>query len=144
VTMPRFPALFLAQVPGLDPTPYTAWGVLGLLAIGFLVALGMIWRLVVRNSAERDTSSKQMMDFLDRNRIENNAALQGVAKTVADSNDKMSTAFNRQSRLLDELLIRNRAIDRIDRLREGGSPVSSDEIRRIVREEILDRDSTRA
>ena len=130
-------------MPGVDPTPFTAWGVLGLLGVVIIVLVGVIWKLFIRQSSSQEVRDKTLMDFVDRHRSETTRAMQDVATTVASSHDKMSQAFARQSRALDEVLLTGRVLDQVEKMRlRSGVPLTPEEIDRIVRSVLHERAST--
>src|SRR4051812_31784712 len=69
-------------MPGLDPTPYSAWGVLGILAVVILVLIGIQWRLFNRQDQRSESQIKAFMDFMDRHRAETTSALSGMANAL--------------------------------------------------------------
>jgi hypothetical protein len=142
--------LIILQVPGIDPTPFTAWGVLGLLGVVIIVLVGVIWKLFVRQSSSQETRDKVLMDFVDRHRLETTVAMKEVATTVAQSQDRtassiiqsqdrMAQAFARQSRALDEVLLTSRVLDQIEKMKLRGLPLTAEEIDRVVRSVMHER-----
>lgn len=130
-------------MPGLDPTPYTAWGVLGLLGIALIVMLGVVWKLITQQTANMKTRDELIMGFVDRHRGETTKAMADVAGTVAQSNDRLTVAFNRQSRALSEILLANRVLDRVESMRKAGVVLTQPEIDSIVRAAAHEMSSTR-
>lgn len=142
---------------GIDPTPYTAWGVLGLLGLVVLFGVAIVWRLFVvqtRFMEDRDTrliaQFGVMQQFVGEHRKEFSASLEAVtnrqsatieqvATTVQRSNERLARAFDRQSRALDEVLIADRALNRIAALQTAGAAVSQSDVESIVREVIRQR-----
>jgi len=118
---------------------------LGLLGIVVLILTGIIWRLFGKQTSTMEVRDKLIMDFVNGHRSETTKSLEGVAKavsesyeksskTVSDSYDKMSVNFARQARALNEILLANRVLDRIEKMRgAGNTPMSSSEIESIVR-----------
>lgn len=134
----------------LDPTPFTQWGVLGILAFVIVVMGGLIWKLFVKQG-ERD---QVLMNFVDKHRLETTVAMQGVANTVASSHDKLATAvttshselkvtIDHHTRMLDEILMANRVLEQIERLLERlkskGIDLTREEVENIVRTIIHER-----
>lgn len=128
-----------AQLPGVDPTPFTAWGVLGLLGLVIVVLMAVLWKIVTRQSSSMETRDKILMEFVDRHRGETTAAMTQVAATVSASHDKMTAAFSRQARALDEVLMTNRVLDQIDKMKTRGVNLTTEEIDRIVRSVLHER-----
>lgn len=122
-------------MPGtaLDPTPFTAWGVLGLLGLVVIALIGVIWKLFVKQTQSAEVRDKVLMDFVNAHRGETTAAMQGVAQTVANSHDKMTVAFNRQAQLLDQMLYANRVLEKVESMRSRGVEITPDQIATIVR-----------
>lgn len=130
-------------MPGLDPTPFTAWGVLGLLGVVILILVGVIWKLFVRQSSSQEVRDKTLMDFVDRHRSETTNAMERVATTVSNSHDKMTQAFARQARALDEVLLTNRVLDQLEKMKLRGVTLSSDEVDKVVRSVMHERSGAR-
>lgn len=117
----------------LDPTPFTAWGVMGILAF-VIVVMGMVlYRLFVRQTSSMEIRDKVLMDFVDRHRGETSAVLEKVASTVADSYHEMKSSMQRQTRVLDELIMSQRVLDQIEKLKRAGSPLTQQEVDLIIR-----------
>lgn len=128
---------------GLDPTPWTAWGVLGLLGIVVLVLMGVIWKLFLRQTSTMEARDQILMNFVDKHRGETTIAMQAVATTVSASHEKMVQAFGRQARALDEVLLTNRVLDKVETMRARGTTLSGEEIERVVRTVIHERSQQR-
>lgn len=124
---------------GLDPTPWTAWGVLGLLGIVVLVLMGVIWKLFLRQTSTMEVRDQILMTFVDKHRGETTQAMQNVANTVSLSHEKMAQAFGRQARALDEVLLTNRVLDKVETMRNRGTVLSAEEIERVIRTIIHER-----
>lgn len=56
----------------------------------------------------------------------------------------MVQAFGRQARSLDEVLLSNRVLDRLETMKQRGVVLSPEEVDRVVRSLIHERSSTRA
>jgi len=138
---------------GLDPTPYTAWGVLGLLGVVILVGLGIIWRLFVVQTRFMESRDSRLMSFVDTHRQQFAQALadivheqsQALAKMAA-ANDKSMAGFtralNRQARGFDEVLLADRAYNKLASLHAAGVTISHGEIEGVIREIIRQRSDT--
>jgi len=125
--------LVLQSPVGLDPTPWSAWGVLGLLGLIVIALMGIIWRLFNKQTSTMEVRDKLIMDFVNTHRSETTRSMQDVAKTVSDSYDKMSVNFSRQARALNEILLANRVLDRIEKMKASGAVMTPAEIESLVR-----------
>lgn len=130
-------------MPGVDPTPWTAWGVLGLLGLTVAVLLGIIWRLSVHQSAAMKANTDTLISFVNTHRGETATVLTGIkndtvsalaqlGQVLATSNDRMVAAFGKQARALDQVLLSNRILDKIEQMKNRGTNLSEKEIERIV------------
>lgn len=127
---------------GIDPTPFTAWGVLGLLAVVVFVLIGIIWKLFNKSTAAIESQTNTLMGFVDKQRSETAKTLNEITDKVALSQDRMTSAFAKMARTLDELVLLERIYDRATK-RAGGTPLTEEEIEKIVRRvRSGDRDST--
>jgi len=130
-------------MPGIDPTPFTAWGVLGLLGVVIVVLVLVILKLFTKQTSTMEVRDRLIMDFVNVHRGETTTAMQGVAATVAASYDKMAAAFGRQARSLDEVLLSNRVLDRLEAMKQRGVALTPEEVDRVVRSLIHERSSAR-
>lgn len=127
---------------GLDPTPFTAWGVLGLLGVVVLVLVGIIWKLFNKSTAAIESQTQTMMGFVEKHRTETSKALGELTDKIVLSQDRMTNAFTKMGKELNELVLLERIYDRAAK-RAGNSPLSEEEIEKIVRRvRSGDRDST--
>jgi len=144
----------IAQMPGLDPTPYTAWGVLGLLGVSLIVMLGVVWKLITQQTANMKTRDELIMNFVDRHRSETTKTLAEVANTIAASgerqaaaatasNEKIGAILTRHTRMLDEVLMSNRVLDKISAMKQSGVTMSQAEIETLVRTIMHERSTAR-
>lgn len=126
--------LYLASdiMTGVDPTPYTAWGVLGLLGFAFIALILIVYRLFSRQTSSMENISSSFMEFVDRHRSETLTGMQRIGDMVGQSNEKMVAAFNRQARALDEVLMVNRLMDQIVDAKKQGISLTPQEMQRIV------------
>lgn len=131
--------LILQSGIGLDPTPFTAWGVLGLLGLVIVVLVGVIFKLFVRQSSSMDARDKILMEFVDRHRGETTAAMNQLGQLVGQSHDKMVAAFAKQARALDEVLISNRVLDQIEKMKQRGTTLDDTTIEKVVRSVLHER-----
>lgn len=129
---------------GLDPTPWTAWGVLGLLGLVVVVLMGVIWKLFLKQTSTMEARDQILMNFVDKHRGETTQAMKEVATTVSLSHQKMVEAFGRQARALDEVLLTNRVLDKVETMRARGTQLTAEEIERVVRTVIHERSQQRA
>lgn len=130
---------------GIDPTPFTAWGVLGLLAIVLFVFLGITWKLFNKSTASMESQTKILIDFVNTHRTETNKALEGLADKsnlslsnvtdkVVTSQDRMTSAFAKVARAIDELVMIERVLDKASKkISTGGVSLTEDDIEKIVR-----------
>lgn len=123
----------------IDPQPFTQWGVLGLLGLVIIVLLGVVFKLFNSQAKNMEDRDKIIMDFVDRHRGETTTAMKDVAGVVASSNDRMAQAFARQSRALDEVLLTNRVLDQVEKKKTRGTPLTDDDIERVVRTVLHER-----
>ena len=127
---------------GIDPTPFTAWGVLGLLALVIIVLIGIIWKLFNKSTAAIESQTNTLMGFGDKQRGETAKTLTEITDKVTSSQDRMTSAFAKMARNLDELVMLERIYDRAAK-RAGSTPLTEEEIEKIVRRvRSGDRDST--
>lgn len=141
-------------VIGIDPTPFTAWGVLGLLVVVVLILMGIIWKLFDKSSTAIASQTEQLMEFVDKHRGETSKTLQEIiasmvaaqresSEKVATSQDKMTSAFSKVARTLDELVLLERIYDRAAKRASGATPLTEEEIDKIVRRvRSSDKDAT--
>lgn len=138
----------------IDPTPFTAWGVLGLLVVVVLILMGIIWKLFDKSSTAIASQTTTLMDFVDKHRGETSkliteissgfvASQRDTADKVASSQDRMTSAFAKMARTLDELVLLERIYDRATKRAAGTAPLTEDEIDKIVRRvRANDKDAT--
>lgn len=131
------------QIAGIDPTPFTAWGVLGLLGLVIIVLVGVIWKLFVRQSSSMEIRDKTLMDFVNIHRGETTAALMKIGDMVVSSNDRVVAAFAKQARALDEVLLSSRVLDQIEKLKQRGTTLDDTTIEKIVRSVLHERSAAR-
>lgn len=120
----------------IDPTPWSAWGVLGLLGLAFIVLVGIVWKLFMRTTFTLESQTKTVMDFVNVHRSETTRAMEGVASTVSTSYEKMATQLGRNTRALQEMLLLHRFTELLQRTKSNAAPgtqLSEDEIARIFR-----------
>lgn len=137
--------LMIVSQIGIDPTPWTAWGVLGLLGLAFVVFLGILWKLFTASTSAMAAQGQTIMDFVNLHRTEttkalneisdkHSQALAGVTDKVVISQDRMTSAFAKVARAIDELVLLERIYDRVSkRPSTDTKPLTDDEIERIVR-----------
>lgn len=148
----------LAQI-GIDPTPFTSWGVLGLLGLAFLACVGLVWRLVVKGTEAHATQNKIVMDFVSAHRTEFSKTsednrkefarlLEQIGESVRTSNKELTIAFNRQSTMLDRVLLQRSVLSEIRELHAQGKSIDTDTIERAIEKVLMrhtnDLDRTRA
>lgn len=145
---------FLQSPLGIDPTPFTAWGVLGLLGLVIIVLVGVIWKLFVRQSSSMEIRDKTLMDFVNVHRGETTKALdklggdttQALGKMsdmMVSSNDRVIAAFAKQARALDEVLLASRVLDQIEKMKARGTALDDTMIEKIVRSVLHERSAAR-
>lgn len=132
----------VAQI-GLDPTPFTAWGVLGLLGMMLVVLAGILWKLFGKQTAFMEQNTKTLIDFVNEHRGETSATLNTIMTTMTVSHDKMTDAFVKQARVLDEVLLTNRIFEQVKRAKQEGINLDDTVIERIVRTVTQERGGTR-
>lgn len=133
---------WVAQI-GLDPTPFTAWGVLGLLGMMLVVLAGILWKLFGKQTAFMEQNTKTLIDFVNEHRGETSASLDKIVTTISASHDKMTDAFVKQARVLDEVLLTNRIFEQVKRAKQEGITLDDTVIERIVRTVTQERSSNR-
>ena len=148
-------AILLLQSPlGIDPTPFTAWGVLGLLGVVIIVLVGVIWKLFTKQSSSMEVRDKILMDFVNVHRSETTAALEKLglgsaaslrelSAVITSSNDRVVAAFAKQARALDEVLLAARVLDQIEKMKARGTNLDDTTIEKIVRSVLHERSATR-
>lgn len=139
---------------GIDPTPFTAWGVLGLLVVVVLILMGIIWKLFDKSSTAIASQTTTLMEFVDKHRGETSRVLSEIsagfvksqsdtAEKVSASQDRMTSAFAKMARTLDELVLLERIYDRATKRAAGATPLTDEEIDKIVRRvRANDKDAT--
>lgn len=134
---------YVVSQVGIDPTPWTAWGVLGLLGLVVIVLVGILWKLFNTSTAAMETQAKTIMNFVDVHRSEtnralsdvtdkSNKALESITDKMVSSQDRMTGAFSKVARVIDELVLLERIYDRASK-RPAGTPLTDDEVEKIVR-----------
>lgn len=149
-------APIIAQISplGVDPTPFTAWGVLGLLGIVIIVLVGVIWKLFVKQSSSMEIRDKTLMDFVNVHRGETTEALSKMSGETTHalsklgdmmmaSNDRVVSAFAKQARALDEVLLSTRVLDQIEKAKQRGTNLDDATIEKIVRSVLHERSAAR-
>lgn len=131
-------------MPGIDPTPFTAWGVLGLLGVTVAVLLGIIWRLSAQQSASMKENTSTIISFINTHRGETTKALEELGKSWTSSNDKVIAAFTKQARALDQVLITDRILNQLERMKKRGTQLTDDEIDKAVRLTLREHTQTRS
>jgi hypothetical protein len=132
----------LAQI-GLDPTPFTAWGVLGLLGVMLIVLAGILWKLFSRQTAFMEQNTKTLIDFVNDHRGETATALEKITGAISASHDRMTDAFVKQARVLDEVLLMSRIFEQVKRAKLEGVNLDDTLVERIVRTVTQERSSRR-
>lgn len=146
----------------VDPTPFTAWGVLGLLGFAFLIVMGIVYNLVTKQVARQVDSSaaqnKAFMDFmgshgdkftkvLEQVTDKQREAISGLSSSIRESNKDLTYAFNRQANLLDRMLLSRNVIQEIKEMNMQGKPLDTEAIERAITR-VMERhkaeDSTRS
>lgn len=127
------------QMPGVDPTPFTAWGVLGLLGLVIIVLVGVIWKLFVKQTSTMESRDQILMSFVDRHRLETTQAIERLGIMIAASNDKVTGAFAKQARALDEVLLTNRVLDQIEKMKARGVQLDETLVEKVVRSVFSER-----
>lgn len=135
----RTAASATALLMQLDPTPYTAWGVLGALVFVLIVFAGVAWKLFGSISNSFDTRDKTLIEFVNqthteaaKERGETTIAMKAIANTVAESNKEVAQALREQSKVLDLVIVTQRVEETMKRRRGDGMP-TRDEIEAMVR-----------
>lgn len=116
-----------------DPGAFTQWGILGILAFVIVVLGVILFRLFVRQTSSMEARDRILMDFVDRHRGETTTAMKEVAGTVSNSYQDLRNTMSRQARALDELLMSTRVLDQIEKMKRAGTPLTQDEVDRVVR-----------
>lgn len=133
-----------------DPTPFTQYGVMGLLGFVIIALIGVIWKLFLKQDQSMAARDTVLMDFVNKHRAETSLAMQNVANTVANSHDKLAstlslglselkTSTERHTRVLDKVLMTNSIFEQIERLKQKGTELSVDEIDKLVRSIIQEK-----
>jgi len=127
----------------VDPLPFTQFGILGILGVVIVILTGVVWKLFTQQSSVQQARDKTLMDFVDRHRSETTAAYTSVAATVASSYDGLRKTLDRQSRMMDELLMAQRVLDQIEKMKKDrdGVVLNQTEIEGIVRSIMHERAS---
>lgn len=134
----------------IDPSPFTAWGILGILAFAIVVLCAILWKLFVSQRAMFEARDELLMGFVDRHRGESTAAMIKVADTVAASQKELGgvlssslhdlqVIISRQQRRLDEVLMTGRMLDKIEAMRKKGVDIDETVIEKVVRNVIHER-----
>lgn len=128
----------------IDPAPYTAWGILGILGFAVVVLCGILWKLFVSQRQMFETRDKLIMDFVDRHRSESAVTMGKVADSVSLSQKELGNVLStslhdlrvtmsRQARRLDEVLMTGRVLDKIEAMRRKGTDIDETVIEKVVR-----------
>lgn len=136
-----FSLLFLQS--GIDPTPYTAWGVLGALVFAFALASLLIWRLVTKQSEESRARDKFLMDWADTTRRESQQSMMEVSRTVEKSHERLANtlatslhelrqAFDRQSNIVERSMLVSRVMREVEQMKRQGSDPDDTLIERVL------------
>jgi len=123
----------------IDPTPYTAWGIVGTLAFTIMALLITVVVILTRQTS-RD---RMLMDFVDRHRTETASTLQTFGSSLQQSQEKLGhtldqalsrseLAFDRMSNRLNEVLITGRVMERVAALQRRGDKLDDTQISQIV------------
>lgn len=141
----------------LDPTPFAAFGVVGGLIFAVAIMCGLVWRLFSKQSemfqnqqTHTQAQTKTMMDWVDLHRRETTSALGTVVDKVSASHDNLAntlsssivqlkTAYDRQSRKLDEVLLTGVVLNKVAQMKEKGDPLDDTIIEGVVRRVMNDR-----
>lgn len=87
--------MILVQIPiPTDPTPFSVWGVTGLLGFVCLVTVAVLLNIFLRQTRYLELKDKLFTE-----------SISDVAEKVERSHDRMSQAFIRQSKALDKVLM---------------------------------------
>lgn len=146
--------LFMLQV--FDPTPFAAFGVLGGLLFAISIMVALVWRLFNKQSemfkdqqVHTQSQTKVMMDWVDLHRRETTQALGTVVDKVSASHDNLATtlsssitqlktAYERQSRKLDEVLLTGVVLNKVAQMKEKGEKLDDTVIEGVVRRVLKD------
>lgn len=134
--------LFFIPLPSplsVDPTPYTAWGVVGTLAFTIVILCCTVIVILMRQG-NRD---KMLMDFVDRQRSETAMTLKDLSSNVQLSQEHLGTtliqalsrfeqAFDRQAQRLNEVLITGRVLEKVAQMQKRGEKLDDTVISQIV------------
>lgn len=145
--------LLFFQSTSLDPGSFTEYGIVGILGVVILILGYILYKLFYQHTKVLENRDKMVMDFVNDHRSETTAAMMNVASTiavsqkeaadkVAGSYDRLQASFERQARVLDEVVLSSRVVDRIAAQKRKGVDLTDDEIERAVRT-IMHERSTR-
>lgn len=141
----------------LDPTPFAAFGVLGGLLFAVAIMCGLVWRLFNKQSemfkdqqTHTQSQTKVMMDWVDLHRRETTQALgtvvdkvsashDNLAHTLSDSITQLKTAYDRQSRKLDEVLMTGVVLNKVAQMKEKGEKLDDSVIEQVIEKVINKR-----
>lgn len=117
----------------LDPTPFTAWGILGILAFVIVILGVILYRLFVRQTSSMEARDKIIMDFVNQHRGETSTVMRELVDKVIASDERLGDVMRRQTRIVDDLVMQLRFLDQIERLKRAGMPLTQEEIDRVMR-----------
>jgi len=125
----------MQQIPGLDPTPWTAYGVLGILIPVIALLTTIVWRLVHSFSDAISKRDVTFMEFIEKQRTESSTSVEKISNMVKESYDKLSVIMGQQVRAMDRVLLANNVAAQIEsRLGKHPNAPTSQEIETLIRQ----------
>lgn len=140
----------MPPITAIDPTPYTAWGIVGTLAFTIMALLVTVVVILVRQTS-RD---RMLMGFVDRQRVETSTTLGNFGQSLQLSQEKLGRtfeqalahneatigtalsrneeAFRSMTNKLNEVLITGRVMEQVRASQRRGETLDDTIISRIV------------
>jgi hypothetical protein len=128
----------------LDPTPFTAFGVLGALLFVIVIMVGLIYHLITKQAAHFETREQQFMNFigahtdktngaLKETTEKNNTTLKEVANGMQQSLAKIEGVISQHTDKLNALYLMGEVSRRIEAAKRKGDALDDTMIERVVR-----------
>lgn len=136
--------MMLLCIAQIDPTPFTAFGVLGALLFVIVIMGGLIYHLVTKQAAAFQSREEQFMNFIGshtdktnsaakENVDKTNAALREISNNMQQSLSKIEGVISKHTNKLDAFLLTSEVLRRIEQAKKKGDILDETTIEKVVR-----------
>lgn len=128
----------------LDPTPFTAFGVLGALLFVIVIMGGLIYHLITKQATHFETREQQFMNFigahtdktnsaLKENTDKHNTTLKEISSGMQLSLSKLESVISQNTERLSSVLLLREVERRLEAAKRKGDALDDTVIERVVR-----------